>query len=336
MIRPRTVHLPSFAAAFLSAALPLASQELRTDIAGIAPLQAENAEGTRLVMGYDDAIAVTMPRESPFIQGFELELKLPAAFSSPGAFAYELWRRVDPAPEKGRYGYKGDRVITQPLPARAGFVIQIPVRRDHAMKSGPYSTLIPVIVEPRDFPFLFKLVPLAKGVSPELEAAQVPVRVRPVLSDEGGLKLTLKYPEPSPGGAPERTAPAVTVDDKRVDPSQVLLLKAGGHRLALSSEDYRDESRSFVIEQGKVLELAIELQDTTPILVIEAPDTAVIIVDGVRVDHVARPQMTVEPGEHSASCKLGDYSLSRKFSAARGKVYRLVLSVDLLVQEDER
>ena len=330
MNRPRCLLLPLLSAMLLPCAGPLSAQELRTVVAGIAPLQAESPEGSRLVMGYNDAVGVTMPRESPFIQGFEIELKLPPALASSAvAFAYELWRRVEPALDKARYGYKGERIITQPLPARAGFVIQIPVRRDHAMKSGPYATVMPTIVEPRDFPFLLKLVPLAKGASPELEAAQIQVRIRPVLSDEGGLRLILKYPE----GQAERGSVVATVDDKRFDPAGTLVLKAGAHRLLVSSEAYRDESRSFVVEQGRVLEIAVELQDTTPLLVIEAPDSALVLVDGSRVDHVAKPQMAIEPGEHSASCKIGDYSLSRKFTVARGKTYRLVLSVDLSVQE---
>lgn len=333
MNRPRCYLVELLVAGFFARAAlspALGAQELRTVVAGIAALQSDNAEGTRLVMGYDDAIAVTLPKESPFIQGFEIELKLPPALASaPGAFAYELWRRIDPVPDKGRYGYRGERIITQPLPARAGLVLQIPVRRDNSMKSGPYATVIPTLVEAKDFPFFFKLVPITKGSSSEVEAAQIQVRVRPILTDEGGLRIILKYPE----GQLERGAIVAMVDDKKVDPAAALTLKAGGHRLLVSSETYRDESRSFSIEQGRSLDLLIELQDTTPILLIEAPDSALVLIDGARVDHVAKPQMAIEAGEHSASCKIGDYSLSRKFTVARGKTYKLILSIDLQVQE---
>ncbi len=332
MNRQRILLLALLAALFAAGSASIAAQELRTIVAGIAPLQAENAEGTRLVMGYDQAVAVTMAKGSPFIQGFEIELKLPAAFAAqPGAFAYELWRRIDPAPDKSRYGYSGDRIITQALPARAGFVLQIPVRGDHSMKSGPYAMVIPTLVAPEDFPFFFKLVPLSKGSSPEIEAAELQIRVRPVLTDEGGLLLVLAYPE----DAAARFPVVASIDDRRVDPQSMILLKAGAHRLLVNSEDYRDESRSFVLEQGRVLELEIALQDTSPILLIEAPDSALVTIDGLRVDHAASPRMRIAPGEHSAACRIGDYSLSRKFIAARDKVYRLVLSVDLQLQEGE-
>jgi hypothetical protein len=46
--------------------------------------------------------------------------------------------------------------------------------------------------------------------------------------------------------------------------------------------------------------------------------------------------MTVEPGDHTAACRIGDYSLTRKFTAYRGKTYKLVLEIDLQVQEGQQ
>jgi hypothetical protein len=301
-------------------------------VAGVAIVSPDNAEGTRLDMGYDESVAVLMPKDSPFVQGIEIEIKSPpAVIAAPGGFAYELWRRIDPAPDMKRFAYKGERIIMQPLPARAGYAIQIPVRPDHSIRPSPYATLIPALVEQKDFPFLFKLVPISKGVSAAVEAAKFQIRVRPLFTDEGALTLRLRYPE----GATERFPVVVTVDDRKVDFSSPLLLKAGQHRLSIASEEYRDESRSFAVEQGKTLELAVDLQDTTPILIVEAPDSALVTLDGVKIDHAARPSMTIEPGDHNAACRIGDYMLTRKFTAYRGKTYKLVLEIDLQVQEGQ-
>jgi hypothetical protein len=318
------VCAPAFICAFAGA------EDLRARLAGVVTLSSDNAEGTRLDIGYDESVAVLLPRESPFVQGIEIEIKSPpAVIAAPGGFAYELWRRIDPSPEKKRFAYRGDRIIMQPLPARAGYAIQIPVRAGHSIKPTPYATLIPAVVEHRDFPFLLRLVPISKGMSAEVESAKFQFRVRPLLTDEGALSLKLRFPE----GASERFPVSVTVDDRKVDLSASLLLKAGTHRLGVSSEAYRDESRNFTVEQGRTLDLVVELQDTTPVLVVEAPDSAIVSIDGVRIDHVSRPTMTVVPGEHSAACRIGDYSLSRRFTAYRGKTYRLVLEIDLQVQE---
>jgi D-lyxose ketol-isomerase len=125
----------------------------------------------------------------------------------------------------------------------------------------------------------------------------------------------------------------VAVDDRKADPSSPMLLESGQHRLRVSSEAYRDESRGFAIEAGKTLELVVELQDATPVVVVEAPDSAAVTIDGVRVERADRARFEVEPGEHVAVCRIGDYTVTRRFAAARGKTYKLVLEVDLQVQE---
>jgi hypothetical protein len=320
------------AAASAGAAPAGAATDLRAMIGGVAVVAADNAEGVSLSVGYDESVAVLMPKDSPFVQGIEIEIKSPqAVIAAPGGFAYELWRKIDPEPDKKRFAYRGERIIMQPLPARAGYAIQIPVRADHSLRPGPYATLIPVIVERGDFPFLFRLVPISKGLSAAVEAAKFQIRVRPLLTDEGALSLKLRYPE----GQGERFPVTVTVDDQKVDASAPIVLKAGSYRLGLSSEAYRDESRGFVVEQGKTLELVVELEDTKPLLSIEAPDSAVLSLDGQKIDHVAHPTMSVEPGDHSATCRLGDYTLTRKFTAFRGKTYKLVLEIDLQVEEGQ-
>jgi hypothetical protein len=314
----------------------LGAEDLRTIVAGTILLSSENPEGGRATMAYNEALAVSLPRDSSFIQGFEIEIKTPQAYLAlPNSLAYELWRRVDPAPDKNRYGYSGERIIVQPLPTRAGIVIQVPVRKDHSLKPSPYSTLLPVVVESRDFPFIFKLEPVSKGIPPELENAQFQVKVRPILTDEGGLRLSIRYPE---GG--EKAPVVVTVDDKRLpeghylDGKETFILKAGSHYVRVSSEKYRDENRTVSVEQGKTAELAIELQDTAPLVSIEAPDSAQLAIDGQKLGKDAKYPLPIEAGEHTVTCRIGDYVVMRKFTAFRGKSYKIVLSVDLQVQEN--
>ncbi len=314
----------------------LPADDLRAIIAGTISLSPEAAEGSRLSIAYNESFAVIWPKDSPFIQGFEIEIKLPqAALAMPGALAYELWRQVEPAPDKNRYGYSGERLITQPLPARASLVLQVPVRRDHGLKSGPYATVLPLVLEQKDFPFLFKFDAVAKGIPSDLENAQFQVRVRPLLTDEGAIRLNLRYPDL----AGEHGPLSVTIDDKKLpeghflDGKEALVLKSGIHYLRVSSDRYRDENRSFTLDQGRTLELVIELQDTTPILTIEAPDSALLTLDGQKMGRDAKQGSTVEPGEHVVACRIGDYVVTRKFTAYRGKAYRIVLQVDLVVQE---
>jgi hypothetical protein len=313
--------------------------ELRASVGGIATISVDEPGGVELPIGSDESIAILMPKGSPFVQGVELEIKSPrAAIAVPGGFAYELWRRIDPEPDRKRSAYRGERIIMQSLPARAGYAIRIPVRADHSLRPSPYSDLIPFIIGPEDFPFLLRLVPLSKALSSEAEAAKFRIRARPLLTEEGALSLRLRYPEAAAdrqAATGERPAVTVTVDDRKVDPSAPILLKAGSHALVVASDDYRDESRVVIVEQGRTLELVVDLQDARPTLLIEAPDSALVSVDGRKVDQSERGGLRIEAGDHIATCRIGDYMLSRKFTASRGKPYKLVLDIDLRVEEDQ-
>jgi len=318
-------------AGFLAAqALSGQARDLRMIVAGFASLSSERAAGEAVSIGYADAAAVWVPARSPFIQGIEIELRSPPEVArTPGLFAFEIWKSIDPAPEKGKFAYRGVRVLTQPLPGRAGYAFQIPLRADHSIERGPYAELLPLVIEASEFPIVIKMVPLSKGITPEIEKVRFQATFRPILGDEGALSLKLSYPEGEREGGPVK----VLVDERETDASEPVELKAGAHRLRILSEEYRDEIRSFSIEAGKTLELAVALQGTTPILSIEAPDSAELSLDGRRLDSKSWGRIEVEPGERSVSCRIGDYSLTRRFVAAKGKSYKIVLEIDLRLQE---
>ena len=306
------------------------ARDLRMIVAGFASISSEDAAGASVSIGYADAAAVWIPSPSPFLQGVEIEVRSPPeAVRAPSGFAFEIWKSVAPAPAKGLVAYRGVRVLTRPLPGRPGYVFQIPIRADHSIERGPYAELLTLVIDASEFPVGIKMVPVSKGITSEVEKVRFQLRFRPLVGDEGALALKLAYPE----GGREAAPVEVLVDDQRIDASAPVVLKAGGHRLRIVSDDYRDESRSFSIEAGRKLELAVVLQGTAPILSIEAPDSADVTLDGRPLDPKSWARIEVEPGEHAASCRIGDYSVSRRFTAARGKSYKIVLEIDLRVQE---
>ncbi|HUX37660.1 MAG TPA: hypothetical protein VMV44_07115 [Rectinemataceae bacterium] len=325
-------HGPRLAKPFLfllllSVLWPLAAEDFRTLIGATVALP-QDPQGVKVSVAYNEAIGITWSKDLLFVQGFEIEVKSPAAaLAMPGSMAWEMWKNVDPVPDKTHYGYGGDRILTQVLPARAGVAYQIPTRGDNSLKDGPFSTLLPTVVDPASFPFVFRLIPITKGSTPELERERFSVKIRPLFTDEGGLRIAFKYPV-----GVEKGDVAVQIDGSDVDPSGLLVLKPGSHALHVSSAVYREESRSISIDQGRVLDLGIELEDTTPLLLVEAPDSAVILLDGAKLERT-KTSFAVEPGEHSILCRIGDYSLTRKFTAYRGKTYRMVLAIDLAIQE---
>jgi hypothetical protein len=326
--------LLSAVGAVLFLAIPvvtLKAEGVRTVVASVIQVSADRPEGESVSLGYAESVSIGLS-VSPFIQGIEIEIRIPKPMqSAQGAFAWTLYRALSPAPSVDRVAYDGERILMQPLPPRAGLVLQLPVSSTHSLRSGPYATVLPVVLETAaDFPLLFKFASLSKGLSTEQEKARYQVKIRPVFIEEGALRLTLVHPDGAAGSA----APSVYVDEKKIESYQELVfLKKGTHTLHVTAEGLRDETRTFAVEPGKTSTLEIQLQGTKPVIIFEAPANAVIRLDDEPVDHASASRLVVEPGEHAVVCRIGDYTITRKFSAVRGKTYRIVLSVGVEIQE---
>lgn len=333
MKRYRALTIPAALAVLLF--LPIASaipEGVRTVVAAVVAVSADKPDGETVSLGYADAVAVTLGAGSPFLQGVEIDLRIPRPLqSAQGAFAWSLYKAVTPVPSVDKVAYDGDRLLIQALPPRAGVVFQVPVSPRHSLRSGPYATVLPMLLGPGEFPILFKLSALTKGVTPEQEQARYQVRIRPLFTDEGALRLSILPPE----GAEPGFTPSVYVDERKLESWQDLVfLKKGMHTVQVAGEGVRDESRAVAVEAGKVFSLEIRLQGTRPVVVFEAPANALIFLDDQPVDHAGGARIQVEPGERTVVCRIGDYTITRRFNAVRGKTYHIVFSVDMQIQEN--
>lgn len=306
--------------------LSVFSEGLRTNIVAVVSLSSEESEGQSVSLRYNEAVAVMYPADPTFIQGVEFELRIPKAYQgSESSISWSVFSRVYPAPSLERLDYSAELISTQTLPARVSLNLVLPMIDRHGIKSGPFASLVPMVVGVERFPLVFKLSPVGKGFSPSMEAAEFKLIVRPVLRDEGGIKVSVVYPDGS-----DRVSAAVFIDDKRADtPDSLILVKKGPHVIRVSSEGYREEILTIAVVAGKINNLSISMTPNAPLLVFQAPAGAYVAIDGLAVSQGDLAGLTVEPGEHTLHLKIGDYSLTRKFMALRGKVYTVVLSVEL-------
>ena len=104
------------------------------------------------------------------------------------------------------------------------------------------------------------------------------------------------------------------------------------HYLAITSEHYRTEVRTFAIEQAKTTSLEVQLRDTAPSIVITAPENASVFIDGTPVSWEAGP-ITVSTGEHTVKFVIGDYVVSKTVTAIIGKTYNVSVSIGVQVIE---
>jgi hypothetical protein len=314
---------------YIFLALPAGAESIRALVMGDIELSAENAEGSSVRLAYNGSALIRLGRGSRFFRGIELELSAPQSWlAHRGSLAMEVYAELDRAPVLGTNDLEGRRIATDPLPNKIKIVYQIPVRPSHGLRTTPYATVPAATALPAQFPLLFKLLPIIKGVSDELEKMPFTLTARPILGDEGVVRLNFRYPSQL------RDRPfTVLIDDAVVpNPAEEMLFKEGEHHLVVLSDDYRNESRRFVVERAKRVDITLDLQDPTPLIIFEAPENARIFLNNNPVRETG--PVPVEPGVYEAKFQVGDYTLTKTITALRGKTYRVSLSVGIDIEEN--
>ena len=316
---------------FIFLAVPASAQPFRVMVAGDIELSAENPEGSSLNLEFNNSVLIRLGRDSRFFRGIELELSAPQSWLSHyGSLAMQVYAELSRIPVLGVNDLSGRSIVYEPLPNKIKMVYQIPVRPSHGLRSSPYATVSSGIALPSSFPIILRLMPIIKGLSEDLESMQFNLNARPILSDEGAIKLIPRYPEQMRG-----RPFTVLIDDNLItNISEELLFREGEHHLVVLSDDYRNESRRFLVEKAKVKDIIIELQDPTPLIIFEAPGNARVFLNNVPVSRDAGP-IPVEPRVHEARFEVGDYTLTRTITVLRGKTYRVSLAVGIDVEENE-
>ncbi|AEF81163.1 hypothetical protein [Leadbettera azotonutricia] len=309
----------------------LYAEPLRILNAGIIVISLDNLEGSSLPLTYTSTAAIQLSGDIRFFRGVQLELTAPQRWISySGSLGVLLYNNLSNLPAQGVADIEARQLHIEAMPGKVQSTWQIPLRQGHGLRASPYIMIPTGVVAPSTFPLLFRLMPVIKGISEEIENMVFRLAAKPILSDEGAVKLVLHYPEQLP-----KQPVSILIDDKLVEnQDEELLLKEGEHSLVLVSEDYRNESRRFVVERAKVLDVQVELQDPTPLILFEYPENARIFLDNVLVRDPQLPH-PVEPGFHEVRFQVSDYSIIRPVTVQKGKTYKIALSVDVDITEDD-
>jgi len=312
-------------------AMPAAAESFRALLEGTLELSADSPEGSSVNLAYNGSALISLGRGARFFRGIELELSAPQSWlSQRGSLAMLVYAGLDRLPSPGTNDLEGRRIAFDTLPNKIKIIYQIPVRRSHGLKTTPYAAVPADVTLPASFPILFRLMPVIKGLSEEIEHARFTLSARPILADEGAVRLNFRYPEQL------KDKPfTVLIDDVVVkNTAEEQIIKDGEHHLVILSENYRNENRRFMVEKAKRLDITINLQDPTPLIIFEAPGNARIFLNNQPVVRESGP-IPVDPGVYEAKFQVGDYTLTRNITVQRGKTYRVALAVGIDIEENE-
>ena len=89
-----------------------------------------------------------------------------------------------------------------------------------------------------------------------------------------------------------------------------------------------------IIDQAKITEVTIDLKSIEPTLLITAPEGSKVYLDDEEFTEIGKEYLIAE-GEHKIRCAIGDYEIIRTLSVTKGRTYKVNLTVDLQISEDE-
>ena len=242
-------------------------------------------------------------------------------------YAYTIYTEISPEPAKKEIDYTAQKISTSLLPNRFSHIIRIPLKAQYSFTQSNTGDLLPYRNQISITPFMLRLNPVMKGLPDDIERARFTVIARPLLIAKGGLKINLHYPDK------EQKPVSVQLNgDYLAQYGELQLRQPGQYSVQINADAYRAETRSCVIERGKITQLDIQLKSITPLLRIQAPENVIVMLDGEEISPANTP-IPLASGSHIVVCKLGAYQLTRQIIAEEGKSYLVTFTMDMLIQE---
>lgn len=292
-------------------------------------LPGDSMEEQNAVLGINDSLAVFMPTDMTYLEGFELKIKIPQIVADwRDSVAFAVYDGIRPKPNVSSIDYSGTRIFVTPLPAKLNWIVQVPLKSQNSIKDNGYIAKIDAVPDVSSGYTFIRFQPAMKGVPDETYEAKLNVLVKPVLMNKGTLRLYVS----APGG--QNANYELFVDD---EPCALLngkiLLESGKHNINIQSEEFRNEVRTVYIEQAKTSEIQVVLKSLAPTLTVTAPENSDVFIDDKKIESFGT-EFVVSEGEHIVKCQLGSYEIVRSLSIEKGKSYSVNLAVDLEISEE--
>ena len=289
-------------------------------------------------LGLNDSLAVYIPEERLFLEGIEFKMDIPEDMAiwrdCCGAYIYD---GIKPAPKAQQIDYSGSKIFFGVVPGKLSWVLQLPLTKTAQFKTNQYTKTIETIPSAQgNFVFL-RLQQIMKGVPDEVMNGKITITVRPILNDKGLLKVKLSTPESETKTTPQEENISIFIDNNAFnvqDAQKGFVLTTGIHNISVISDNYRTEVRKVRVDQAKITDLEIVLKSIEPTVIITAPEGATVYLDDEKFEDLGK-EVVISEGDHKIRCGIGDYEIVRSLSVTKGRSYKVNLTVDLQISEDE-
>jgi len=265
--------------------------------------------------------------KTPFVEGLELTLTIPEDLSKfRDSFMLNLYYNLNSEPNINLKSYRGELLLSKVIPVSKKMFISIP------MTQALNNNLLPgsIVTKKIDFsesPLLLSISPVMKGIPSSVLLSTFKLEIIPMLSNKGILSLNID------NSTFEKNY-TIILNGKKLEQKSEYILEEGIQHIIIKSPFYKEISRSFVISRGESTEIDIILEQLISTVRFEAPEGAVVILNGEKINPFTGKDIDINPGEHVVRMEMGDYFLSKKFTVETDKNYKISLFLDILVQDN--
>jgi hypothetical protein len=305
------------------------AESIHGKMTAVTTLQNGGVPSESLPVRLEDNWGIVLGEDREFLRGVEIRIDLPKEASLyTGTYAVFVYKKVNPAPRPETSSYQGSLLFFKVVEERRRLFIQIPLGSSAGFPNAPDTYIHKTPLGPSDFPLLFAVLPIMKGIPEQATKALFRAEVHPMFKNMGKLLISLS------GGAAPGPDIRVFVDEKAQNyAGGGILLESGIRKVRIEKPGFVPFAASIGIERGQTAVLEAVFQTKQPSLRINAPSGTRAFLDGTAIT-LENADMPVEPGEHTLSMKLGDYQVSKRFSVETGKTYSVSLYLDIFINEE--
>jgi hypothetical protein len=311
------------------------AETVRGPVVDIVTIGPDDNKSGQIELALDEILGVTLSADTRFLEGVEIAVDVPASIRSyPGSVAVLGLASVTPKPTRGVMGFRGAQVLFEPLLQAQHLYYQIPLVPDASLRDTAATTVVDRVVPADSFPLLLTFSEISKGGTIDRDSTRFHVEVRAITADHGAVafQFVTEDGERLYHGDEELAAVRLRIDGESVPAGREIVLPTGLHELHLQSDVFLEASRTFGVERGRVSEIVVTLERPKATVRLDAPRGAAVFVDGSRISDGV---VELSEGEHVALVRIGDYSVSRRFTVTRKKRYIISVSLDIIVNELE-
>ena len=304
----------------------LSAENIRGPVSGYLSLEKDRSLETKV----EHLTGIGLEGLSPLVQGIRLSVLADEEMEIyRNSFALYLYKNLDSPFNPEKKDYKGSQALMRFLNFSEDLNLLIPLTDNHTLSPDRSSFILADRDNSADFPLILTVLPISKGIPDAAFNRDIRIKLEPVYFEKGQLNLDILNDR----GESLSEGIHISIDNKSYPwPGGPYTLSSGLHNITIRSQDGNEESRSFTLKAGQILTIDHVVQYQLPLLSIETIKGLKVYLDErLLKENELKSSLEIQPGGHSIRFELGDFIISRDFTAEMQQRISITMVPEILL-----